>query len=295
MEARESDNSATRRAQMRTPKPDTTFPVVSNVAISDDDPFNAADVLTAAPDVRIQSAASDEGDGLDAFCVVSYTYDVVRRRWIEQNCQFTALPSPQSGTTDTFLVDATLQPKKGVAYAFVWVRDKAGNISRRPGFDVITFLTEDPIDLNRNDVMILRLPLPSGNLQLDVDVEFGDVDVSVFDDFTKADANRCALSANNGPVAEQIVLPGTTCPATPGRFQVEIRAVVNSRFTVSVSQNVTERALAASVQSAVDNAVALAVPTKPLVGGPPALLAAIDDDEDSGDTTSTIYLPVVQR
>ncbi len=292
LETRESDNIATRRVSIRAPKPDTKRPVVSNVAISDDDPFNAADVTTASRNVRIQFKASDEGDGLDAFCVVSYTYDVIRRRWIEQSCQFQTLPAPQSGTTDTFLVDATLQPKRGVAYAFVWVRDKAGNISRRPGFDVITFLSNDPIDLNRNDVLILRLPLPSGNLQLDVDVEFGDVDVSVFDDFTNANATRCALSANNGTSAEQIVLPGS-CAATPGRFQVEIRAVVKSRFTVSISQNVSEVAMAAAAQSAITNAALLADPVKPLVGGPPALLAAIDDEEDGG--TPTIYLPLIQR
>jgi YVTN family beta-propeller protein len=293
LETQEADNIASRTVQIRAPKPDTTRPVVSDVAISDDDPFNAADVTTASQDVRIRFKASDVGDGLDAFCVVSYTYDVVRRRWIEQSCQFETLPAPESGTTDTFVVDATLQPKRGVAYAFVWVRDKAGNISRRPGFDVITFLTNDPIELNRNDVLILRLPLPSGNLQLDVDVEFGDVDVSVFDDFVNANATRCALSANNGTAAEQIVLPGS-CPASPGRFQVEIRAVVYRRFTVSVNGTVTEMALAAAAQNATANAALLAEPATPLVGGPPALLAAIDDDEDGGGTP-TIYLPLVQR
>ncbi|MCB0186554.1 MAG: hypothetical protein KDE31_19935, partial [Caldilineaceae bacterium] len=291
LETKESDNLATRTVQIRAPKPDTKRPVISNVAISDDDPFNAADVTTASQDVRIQFKASDEGDGLDAFCVVSYTYDVVRRRWVAQSCQFASLPAPESGTTDTFVVDATLQPKRGVAYAFVWVRDKAGNISRRPGFDVITFLTNDPINLNRNDVLILRLPLPSGNLQLDVDVEFGDVDVSVFDDFTNANATRCALSANNGSAPEQIVLPGS-CPATPGRFQVEIRAVVSSRFTVSINQSVTAVAMAAAAQNATAQATLLAEPATPLVGGPPALLAAIDDDADAAPT---IYLPLVQR
>lgn len=64
-------------------------------------------------------------------------------------------------------------------------------------------------------------------------MDSGDVDVAVFDDFTNVDASRCGLSANNGAVDETVALPGS-CPVPSGRLQVEIRAVVNSRFTISV-------------------------------------------------------------
>ena len=296
-EDRESDNSAARTVRMReNVQPDTQRPVVTSVAISDDAVFNDADPITVSENVRIKFTATDEGVGLGAFCVVNYKYDVARRRWVEQECTFEDLPEAEAGTTDTFIVDAQIQPTRGILYAFVWVRDKAGNISRRPLFDVITFLPEDLIWLRRNDVMILRLPLSSGNLQLDFDVEYGDIDVSVFDDFTKRDSQRCGLSANNGSTAEQIILPGA-CPASPGRFQVEIRAVANSSFTVVVDDTVLASVKAAAIQSSNDQ-LADEAPTTPLVAGPPAGQTAIDDDfADPGVTEGPagIFLPFVSQ
>ena len=42
-----------------------------------------------------------------------------------------------------------------------------------------------------------------------------------------------------------------------------------------------------------DDVALLAEPVKPLVGGPPALVAAIDDNEDG--SAPTIYVPLVLR
>jgi hypothetical protein len=173
-----------------------------------------------------------------------------------------------------------LQATAGVAYAFVWVRDAAGNISRIPFFDVVSFVPDTPISLNRNDVVILRLPLDAGqNLEITADIEnggFGDVDISVFDDFTNPNATRIDLSANNGPVNETVTISG------PGQRQVEIRAAVNSRFTLTVVQT----AQVAGNQPTAPEAMAAGEGIS--VAGPPARSSAI------GEPT-LLFMPSIER
>jgi cytochrome c peroxidase len=290
-EDREGDNSARRRVRILPAPADTTPPQVTQARISDDQPFNDADIFVQTTDVRVKIVAADPASpapaptsGVTSFCIVSYVYDVVQRRWVEQECQFQPLPAPEGGTTDTFIVDTTLQARAGVAYAFVWVRDAAGNISRTPAFDVVSFVPGGPINLNRNDVVILRLPLATGqSVNVTADVQFGDVDIAVFEDFTNPDSARLALSANNGPVDETVTVSGT--PA-PGRRQVEIRAVVNTRFTLTV----VEVAAVASTEGAAP-AEALAAGDRPLVGGPPAIRAAITDAPQAVE----VFLPLIDK
>src|SRR5206468_4191702 len=125
--------------------------------------------------------------------------------------------------------------------------------------------------------------------QLKFKVAFGDVDVSVFPDFKNPAATRCELSANNGPVDEVVTLPGT-CPASPGNFQVEVRAVVNSSFTIEATQAAASAVDAANTSPAAQSAD----DTVALVAGPPALQTAIEDDQN--DVTSLdVYLPFVTK
>ncbi len=280
-ETKETNNTANRRILVRAPLPDITPPVVSAVRISDDNPFSDDDPIAQTAAVRVKVVASDPPSpapapttGVARYCIVTYFYDVVARRWVEQPCVFAALPAPEPGTSDTFIVNATLPPREGVSYAFVWIQDGAGNISRTPGFDVISFIPSTPINVARNDARIFRLPLLAGqSLQFTASLQnggFGDVDVSVFEPFTSASAPRVALSANNGAVDETVTLVG------PGRFQVEVRAVVNSRFTVSLT---TPPPLAALVTGPAvsDGTSAIDDNSAPLVGGPPALRTEIGD------------------
>ncbi len=97
-----------------------------------------------------------------------------------------------------------------------------------------------------------------------------------------ANAARIALSANNGTAAESVTLNG------PGRLQVEIRAVVNSRFTISFAPAALAEASTADA-AAVD--AGNADPTEPLVAGPPAI-AAIDEG-DAADIS--VFLPLATR
>jgi DNA-binding beta-propeller fold protein YncE len=291
-EAREDNNRTRRRTRILPPPADTTPPVVTQVRISDDDPFNDNDLATASTDVQIKIVANDPDpagpeapSGLDggSYCIVAYRYDNVEREWEPSDCTFTPLPA--ASPADTFIVDAELQDYAGVAYAFVWVKDEAGNISSAPGFDVISVIPPTPIDLNRNDVTILRLLLEAGqNISLTVNLAFGDVDVSVFEDFTDPGAARCGLSANNGPVDEQVTLPGLCADGPPHRLQVEIRAFVNSRFTIGLTP------VAASVTSSAVSTPDADLPETPTVAGPPSLRAAIDAE---GFEASDVFLPLV--
>jgi len=282
IEDNERDNSATRQVRLRNAPTDRTAPEVSAVAISDDTTFNNDDPITTSRNVKVKITATDPTgangatpSGVTDFCIVSYTYDAVRREWVEEECEFAPLPAPT--TPNTFIVDAELQARAGVAYAFVWVRDGAGNISKRPGFDVISYIPTTAITINRNDVRIFRLPLAAGqSLSLTFTPRFGDVDVQVFDDFTNANATRIAVSANNGSQAEQITITG------PGRFQVEVRAIANSEFTIATATDVVAAAAASA------SPFAPTADEQPLISGPPARQTAIEDG-------SELYLPIVTK
>lgn len=292
-ESNESDNRASRTVIVREPPPDTTPPEVENVFISDDDPFNDNDLFTESTAVQVKIVANDPdpdgpepASGLEggSYCIVAYRYDNVEREWQPSDCTFT--PLPPASPADTFVVPAELQDYAGVAYAFVWIKDQAGNISSEPGFDVISVINATPIELNRNDVVILRLPLQAGqNFSLTVNLEFGDVDVSVFEDFTDPNALRCGLSANNGPQNEAVLLPGGCADGPPHRLQVEIHAAINSRFTIELTPTAASVASSALLTPDAD------LPETPTVAGPPSLEAAI---EDEGSVASVIFLPAIQ-
>jgi DNA-binding beta-propeller fold protein YncE/cytochrome c peroxidase len=290
VETKESDNEGTRRVRVFNPPPDRTPPVVNNVFISDDNPFNDNDQVAQTRNVKVKIVAVDptspapqSTSGLKTFCLVRYAYDVARRRWVEENCNFQPLPAPVAA--NTFIVDAQLRPKEGVGYVFAWVRDGDGNISSAPGFDFISFIPNNQIRLDRNDSRLFRLRVPSGSLTLTFISSFGDVDVSVFQGFG-ANAPRCALSANNGRQPETITIPNATPPNTCSgtEFQVEVRAVENSRFSISTVAG------ASNVGAGSEDVSTQAVTTdQPLVGGAPALRTAI---EGGGQQ---VFVPVVLK
>jgi hypothetical protein len=282
-EDRETDNLAARNILVRNPPPDRTPPVVSNARINNNAPVTFATNVTVAFDATDPTSPGGQPtSGLDSFCLVRYVFDAVQRRFVEEPCQFTPLPAP---TGNTFTVTTTLQPKEGVAYAFVWVKDRAGNISRTPGFDAISFLPSDPVNMVRNNVIVFRFSLlPNQFIGLTFTPDFGDVDVSVFDGIG-ANANRIAVSANNGTLPESILVsvPGGGNPTT---FQVEVRAVVNSRFTIVAT---ALEAGAAPASAPVDvMAPGKEIPTTPIVVGPPALQTAIED-------TRRVMMPLIDR
>jgi YVTN family beta-propeller protein len=272
-EDNENDNTAARRVSVRRAPSDTTLPQVvdGSVKISDDVPFNGNDAIATSRNVRINFRAIDAGNNLDSFCIVRYAYDPIRRRWVEENCSFRQLPSPNSD--GSFTVNAELRPVEGVGYAFIWVKDRAGNISRQPGFDFISFIPlGQPIQLDRNDIRIFRVRDAGAPITLRFGPLSGDVDVSLFD----GNGTRINGPPLSGTQAEEVTIPGS------GFFQVEVRAVRNSRFTITQ----TLAGLLEFIGPTVGPAAA--APGAPLVSGPPALQAAIDGSPD-------VFLPLTIR
>jgi len=108
------------------------------------------------------------------------------------------------------------------------------------------------------------------------------VDTTVFQGIT--DPVRCDITAiRNGTTPETVTVPSLACPGT--EFQIEVRAVVNSRFSVT-----TTTALAGLLEpqsSGSAPASALTDPA-PAVAGPPARQTAIDGEE-------SVYLPIAKR
>jgi YVTN family beta-propeller protein len=277
-EDNENDNTAGRRIRIRPVPPDRTPPTVSNVKINNDAAVtNSSDVIVSFDAVDPPSPGGQTTSGLDSFCIVRYTYDNVRRRWVEEECNFQQLPT-QPG--NTFSVNTRLRAREGTAYAFVWVKDKAGNISSRPDFDVISFIPSPTTDINldRNDVRIFRITLnPGQSFSFTATPSIGDVDLSVFQG-----ATRIAVSAQNGTTVETVSFNNPT--GTQQLFQIEARAVVNSRFRITIVQTLAGL-LNASPQSIGPSKV---VPNEPTVTGPPALQAAIQGGQD-------VMVPVIIR
>lgn len=278
LEPNENNNRTSRIVRVKEPTPDRTPPVVGDVAISDDDPFNNNDPLASSRNVRVRFTATDpsngneEVSGLEEFCIVRYSFSVALRRWVEDDCDFEDLPTPQND--GSFIVDTRLRNVDGIAYAFVWVRDGEGNISRRPGFDFITIV---PLNrefiLRRNNVLIFRFRDLAQPLNFTFTPSVGDIDVAVFD---LNQGTRLEVSAQNGLQPEQATVPAG------GFIQVEVRAIANSRLTITQAQ--AQAGLAADV---IDEGKQ--VPTTPLVDGPPALQTSI------GETTVDLFLPTIRR
>jgi hypothetical protein len=281
-EDRETDNIAQREFRVRAAPPDKTPPVITSTAINNDD------AITQDRNVTITFSANDPTSpsgqttsNLDSFCVVRYYYNNVERRWVEEICNFRELPPPNGN--GSFSVPAELPDTVGVGYAFVWVKDKAGTISKEPGFDFINFIPANERSISRNDRRIFRIRLAVGqSLTLTVKPTSGDVDTTVFQGIT--DPVRCDTSAiRNGTTTETVTVPSGLCPGT--EFQIEVRAVVNSRFSVT-----TAAALVGLIQPQPSGSVPAAAlaDAAPAVAGPPARQTAIDSDE-------SVYIPTVRR
>jgi YVTN family beta-propeller protein len=287
-EERERDNTASRSVFVRAIPPDRVLPIVSSVRINNDA------VSTTSNNVSITFAANDPPStapaptsGLDSFCIVRYSYRANIRRWVEENCRF--VPLPAANNDGTFTIQTRLPDRFGVAYAFVWVKDGAGNISRRPGFDFINVVPDGTLSLSRNDTRILRITLDPGQAtQVTVTPTVGDIDLSVFAGVA-ANAPRVAVSAENG-LAPETVAFSVPADGTRTIFQVEIRAVVFSRFTLGVS-----RVALASLPAQSENiATGKEIPDTPFVAGPPALTSAIEDPNAPGSGL-VVRLPMMIR
>ncbi|MCE7989413.1 MAG: YncE family protein [Caldilinea sp. CFX5] len=291
-EANERDNTATRNKRLRSATGSDNVPPVVGTGIgdgafiSDDATFNDQDPIAVSRNVKVKIIATDQGgSNLQSYCIVRYRFDTPNRQWLPLTCDgFKPLPAPTGA--NTFIVDAEIVPVAGVTYAFVWVKDGAGNISAVPGFDVISYIPSGAIELNRNDVLLFRIPLAVGQTQsLSFVPERGDVDVVVFDDFTNPNAQRIDESINNGAVCEDVTLTATA--GQPNRFQVEVKAVANSRFTIKLEPCPATAVTA----SAVESAPSATLPDTPTISGPPALRAAIDDETTA--TSGNLFLPLV--
>jgi len=269
------DNTATRLVLSREASLDTNPPAVGAVFLSDDGVFNDNDAVVTTTNVKVKFLATDPGaptTGVGSYCIVRYHYDTVLRRWVETSCTFQPVPAPVAA--GTFIVNETIPPDEGTAYAFVWVKDNAGNISRTPGFDAVSFIPADAININRNDVDVFRLLLlQNQTLTFTTSIAFGDVDLSAFDG-VGVNAARIGISAKNGTATESVAIKNTS--GNSKLFQIEVRAAVNSRFTIATTQGAAGLTLtdATDIEApAKDDSVEM------LVGGPPALRTAIDEPQ----------------
>jgi hypothetical protein len=137
------------------------------------------------------------------------------------------------------------------------------------------------IELSRNDLRIFRITLAAGqSVTLTFTPTAGDVDVSVFQGVSSS-APRILVSAQNGLTPEVVTFTAPAGGSTT--FQVEVRAVVNSVFSIGLSQTLAGLAAVGDVI-----APGKEIADAPSVGDPPAAQAAIDVPEST-------YLPLLQR
>jgi YVTN family beta-propeller protein len=280
------DDTAQSNRNIQAPPPDRTKPVVSNVRISDEATFDDEDLFTTSTDVKVRFQANDpasgggaETSGLDSVCVVTYYYSTVERSWIKRDCRFEPLPAPEG---DTFTVDAELTDKLGAAYVFVYVRDKAGNISAREfGFTNLLPSPNEDIELNAEQ-LIFRVRLNAGqSFTLNATPSAGDVDLAAF---ALPSRQRVAVSAQNGTEPESITV---TSNANNSLFQIQIKpfGTEGNIFRLSVSD-----AAAVGLQQTnnVDPSKQATLPNAPLVSTPPAAQTEVSD-------ISQVFMPLTTR
>ncbi len=286
-EDRETDNTARREFTVRPVPPDKTAPVVTSTVINDD--AASTQVRDATVKFSANDPASPAGQttsGLDSFCIVRYYYSTVQRRWVEQECDFKALPAAASD--GSFTVPTRLTDRVGVNYVFVWVKDKAGNISKTPGFDFINFIPSGSLSINRNDTRIFRITLNAGQ-SLTFGVSYpptsgGDVDLTLFKRDGSGNLVFVAKSTNSGTQPDSVTL--TADPSGSTFFQVEVRAVVNSRVNLTA-----QLALAGFLQA------------QPTASSAPAAVAADDTptvedkpaDQTAIDGGAPVRIPLINR
>jgi YVTN family beta-propeller protein len=296
---------------------DTTPPVVNATFLSDEVVFNDNDAIATTRNVKVKIVASDPisvvsgfttTTGVQSYCVVHYYYDRITRRWVPTTCgtgnsNFTPLPPAEPGGNNisgTFIVNTTIGTIPGTAYAFAWVKDGAGNISRVPGFDVISYLPAGNLDILRNDTRLFRILMPPGQaLTMTFPVVFGDVDVTLFDGVLPT-SQRIFVSANIGAITETVPITSSNSQIGNKLFQVEVKAFVSSRFRITTLQASCPSCRIEEVDAATGEptptsaeAVTVGEPQRdgaaePMVAGPPALQTAIGGDFQ-------VFLPLVIR
>jgi hypothetical protein len=192
------------------------------------------------------------------------------------------LPPPEADGSFE-LKNVQLPDTVGVAYSFVWVKDKAGNISKEPGFDFINIIPAGDRSISRNDRRIFRIRLTAGqSLSLTVTPSSGDVDTTVFQGIINP--VRCDITAiRNGTTPETVTVPSASCTGT--EFQIEVRAVVNSRFSITTA---SARAGLSVPQASGSAPAAASDDPAPTVAGPPALQTAIE-------SSSPVRVPALLR
>lgn len=268
-ESSERDNVASRELLVRALPGDRTRPVVNDAKINNDAVATNNRTVTISIDATDPASPSPAPtSGLKEACVTSYFFNDGTRQWEPQRCTF----KPLSGN-GPFTLQETLPERDGVLYAFVLVRDAAGNVSR-PEFTFINFIKDGPIDLTANKTRIFRITLDAGqSASFTATPQFGDVDLSVF---RLSDRQRVAVSAQTGTAAETVNFTGG---ATSTVFQVEVRAFATSRFTLQLGSGATARAIDLAQTNLID--AGRDVPDAPIVSAPPALDAAFEDFRES--------------
>ncbi|HYN89528.1 MAG TPA: hypothetical protein VER55_13420, partial [Ardenticatenaceae bacterium] len=299
-EANENDNTATRGITVKAAAAASTLsvtadepPTVTAAFISDEEPFNLLDPFAASPNVRVRFTLTDVdgADDLASYCIVGYHYDAIERRWVRQDCEFAALPAPDGD--GNYTVAYTLPtvdgaPVEGAAYAFVWAQDDEGNISRRPGIDVISVLPPDPIELAGEQFQVYRILVPAGQ-QVTLtavfrpeDEAYGDVDLWVYNGIN-VDSPLIEMGANNGPVTDTVTFANLGDTARP--FHVEVRNADDiSRFRLGA-----EFAPAGAYTPEPDPDFT------PLVAGPPAIGAIGDLEIHEPPPGANLYLPFISN
>jgi YVTN family beta-propeller protein len=276
-ESSERDNLASRELLVRALPGDRTRPVITDAKINNDAVATNNRSVTITIDAQDpQSPAPAPTSGLKEACVTSYFFNDGTRQWVPQRCTF----KPLTGNSP-FTLQETLPERDGVLYAFVVVRDAAGNLSR-PEFTFINFVKDGPVDLAQNKTRVFRITLDAGQAaSFTATPQFGDVDLSVF---RLSDRERVAVSAQTGTATETV---NFTAGATSTVFQVEVRAFATSRFTLAVGGGGTARAIDLAQANVID--AGREVAETPLVSAPPALDAAFED------FNQTRALPLVAR
>lgn len=222
-ESNEENNSVCRTLTVLDIVPDIIPPEVENPGgggfVISDDILTTAEITSS---LDITATDNPGGTGLHSLKYIEFEYSLGAHRWVPvQRTPWITYTTAYSNYS------WQLVPTFGMRYLQAWVADGAGNISLKPGVDVIDLLpSEQPGSIARNGVDFYRILLEEGDtFTATLDPVDGDPDLYLWG------PNGQLWADPDGPVGiEQVIIDSAP---VKGTYQIEVHGFTDGEYLLN--------------------------------------------------------------